>query len=51
VVRGTPKRHNHLWHVLRLWGERAEQRVGRWNVTVYLDGQPLASRDFTVRAR
>jgi hypothetical protein len=46
-----PHKHNQLWHTMRLWGEPAARRSGRWNVTVYMDGQPLASRDFTLRAR
>lgn len=48
---GGPKRHNQMWHALRLWGERAAKRPGRWNVTIYLDGDPLSSRDFTIRVR
>jgi hypothetical protein len=48
---GTARRFNQGWHALRVWGERASARAGRWNVTVYLDGQPAASRDFTLRVR
>ena len=44
-------RYNDAWHVLRIWGEPAARRAGRWNVTVYLDGEPLGSRDFTLRPR
>jgi hypothetical protein len=45
------KRFNQGWHALRVWGERASSRAGRWNVTVYVDGQPAASRDFMLRVR
>src|SRR5262249_10739837 len=40
---GGPKKFNHLWHTLRIWGEPAARRSGRWNVTVYVDGEPAAS--------
>jgi hypothetical protein len=48
---GGRKRFNQLWHALRIWGEPAARRAGRWNVTFYLDGEPAASRDFTLRVR
>lgn len=40
---------NHAWHQMRIWGEEAAKRPGRWNVTVYIDKHPLVWRDFTIR--